>query len=104
MAERLYPKGGGSNPSAGLPGSIVKRQSGGEETLGSLLAAVDAVREADAAVGVAGERQAWVRVDGSLDLRDAIQVANPVLRHGPLRPPQHREERGGGDAEQRSQL
>src|SRR5262245_14342175 len=81
-----------------------QQRSGGEETFGGLLAAVDAVGEADAPASVAGEREAWVSVERRLDLYDAVQMADQVLRHGAFRTPERSEEGVSGDAEQLRQL
>ena len=53
-----------------------------EETLGSRLAAADAVGEARAGVGVAAEGERGVVLKMCVDAREAFEVAEVVLGHG----------------------
>ncbi len=52
--------------------------------LRSVLAGADAIGNADAAIGVAGERQAGELLAEALDTVEAVEMADAILRHGGL--------------------
>lgn len=59
-----------------------RRPKIGQQRLRGRVAAVDAIGNADAVVGVASQDQAWEATDERLDTGDALQMAEMVLRHG----------------------
>ena len=66
------------------------------QSLRCLLAAVDAVSDSYAAVGIARERKAGKFLELVFDASDSCEMADVVLRHGARMTVNAREERLGG--------